>query len=287
MEQLQPEVISQNIGDADIQYLQYPGDGPTLVLLHATGFLPWLWHPIARALTPRYRIIAPYFCDHRDAEPEEGGLSWMVLANDLARLCEKLSLDNPFLVGHSMGATVIAIANAALGTTAKRMVFIEPIFLPQPIYERTMTVESHPLASRSIKRRDTFKNRTEAMKYLQSKKIFSNWDSEVLDLYIRYGMISSDRGGLRLACAPRREASLFMGGLQFDPWPLLSKIQCPVLVVEGETSENQSFIDLPRLASLIPSGQHVIVKHAGHLIPQEQPVRVAEIIDDFFSTDAG
>ncbi|NLW66226.1 MAG: alpha/beta hydrolase, partial [Bacteriovoracaceae bacterium] len=56
-----PEILTQDIGDVDLSYLLYEGDGPTLILMHATGFLPWLWHPIARELAPSYRVIAPYF----------------------------------------------------------------------------------------------------------------------------------------------------------------------------------------------------------------------------------
>jgi pimeloyl-ACP methyl ester carboxylesterase len=283
IKQIQPSVHAQNIGDADIQYLQYPGDGPPLVLMHATGFLPWLWHPIARALTPQYRVIAPYFCDHRAFEPEEGGLSWMVLAQDLARMCEKLSLEKPFITGHSMGATVASIAHVTMKLPIERMILIEPIFLPQAIYTNRLNVEQHPLASRSIKRRNAWESEAEARGYLKSKKIFGKWDEEMLDLYVRYGMISGDGGGLTLACHPRREAALFMGGMLFDPWPVLPKIHCPTLVVEGEASENQSFIDLPKIASLIPGGRYRMVKGAGHLVPQEQPGVIVDIIKDFFA----
>ena len=59
MTDLRPEVKKQSIGDIDIQYLSYEGEGPAVIFLHATGFLPWIWHPIARALAPSYRILAP------------------------------------------------------------------------------------------------------------------------------------------------------------------------------------------------------------------------------------
>jgi len=215
-------------------------------------------------------------------EPEEGGLSWMILAQDMARLCEKLSFDRPFMVGHSMGATVIAIAHAEMSLRVERMILIEPIFLPQPIYNAGLTVEQHPLASRSMKRRNAWDSESDARKYLKSKKMFKNWNEEMLDLYIRYGMISGDSGGLTLACNPRREAALFMGGTQFDPWPILPKIHCPTLIVEGEASENRMFIDLPKIASLIPGGRYRMIGSAGHLIPQEQPEVIIGIIKDFF-----
>jgi len=281
MNMVQPEVLSLNIGDVDIQYLHYPSDGPPLVMLHATGLLPWMWHPIAGRLASRYRVIAPYFCDHRAVEPEEGGVDWMMLASDLAHVCKRLSLDKPFIVGHSMGATVVAIAYAEHGMPAERMVLIEPIFLPQSIYSRGMSVEQHPLASRSIKRRNAWSTEAEARDYLRSKSLYARWDDEMMDLFLKYGM-SEDTEGLTLACHPRREASLFMGGLQFDPWPVLPKIKCPVLVLEGETSDNRHFIDLPKIASLLPNGRYRLVRDAGHLLPQEQPMVIMKIISEFF-----
>ena len=91
-----PQICTQNIGDAEISYLLYEGDGPPLIFLHATGFLPWLWHPLARELAGSYRIFAPSFCDHRETDPENGGLNWITLAEDLSRLCDACIWRNPF-----------------------------------------------------------------------------------------------------------------------------------------------------------------------------------------------
>lgn len=280
---MKPSVNVCEIGDTSIQYLLYEGDGPTVMMLHATGFLPWLWHPIARRLSGEYRIIAPYFCDHRQAEPEDGGLSWMILAEDLCRFCEVMRIEHPLLVGHSMGATVMTIANAVHGAPAERMVIIEPIFLPGDFYRMKIAVEQHPLASKSIKRRNRWENRDEAKAYLRSRALFKKWDEEMLDLYLHHGMIDAGGEGLTLACSPRREASLFMGGMQYDPWPLLPELSCPVLVVEGEESENRQFIDLKKAVSLMPLGEYISMPGAGHLIPMEKPVETVEMIRNFFS----
>ena len=81
-----PQVRTQDIGDANLTYLLYDGQEPTIIMLHATGFLPWLWHPIARDLSSACRVIAPYFCDHRESDPEKGGLDWLVLAREFFQL---------------------------------------------------------------------------------------------------------------------------------------------------------------------------------------------------------
>jgi pimeloyl-ACP methyl ester carboxylesterase len=142
-------------------------------------------------------------------------------------------------------------------------------------------VEQHPLASKAIRRTNFWRNRDEAMTYLHSRSLFQGWDEEILELYLRYGMSGKD-GGLRLTCSPRREAALFMGGMQYDPWPLLSRVSCPVLILEGEKSENRAFIDFDRVRALIPDCAHHRVRGAGHLIPMEQPREVARIIGVFF-----
>jgi lipase len=277
-----PEVHSQDIGDVELQYLDYPGDGPTIVMLHATGFQPWLWHPIARELAGRFHVLTPYFCDHRVFDPEEGGLSWLILANDLANLIGRLGIDKPLIVGHSMGATVAAVSEAVFGPIASRMVLIEPIFLPSGFYDIDITVEQHPLASKSIKRRSEWGDEAEAKEYLSEKKLFMNWDEEMLDLYLEHGMTEADNGRLTLVCQPQREASLFMGGMKVDPWPLLEDISCPVLLVEGGDSENGQVIDLRRAASVIPEADLLVVEGAGHLVPMERPYEMLALIQEFF-----
>ena len=275
-----PQTCMQKIGDAEISYLFYEGDGPPLIFLHATGFMPWLWHPLARELADSYHIFAPYFCDHRETDPENGGLNWITLAEDLSRFCESLHLEKPFLAGHSMGATVSMMANALGSLPAAGMVLIEPILLPPEFYKFHISVEQHPFASKAIRRTNFWRDRDEAMAYLHSRSLFQGWDEEMLELYLRYGMSGED-GGLRLTCSPRREAALFMGGMQYDPWPLLSRVSCPVLILEGEKSENKGFIDLDRIRTLIPDCAHHRVSGAGHLIPMEKPREVTRLIQEF------
>ena len=278
-----PQTFTQDIGDTEIASLRYEGEGPPLIFLHATGFLPWLWHPVARELADDYRIFAPYFCAHRNADPENGGVDWKTLAEDLALFCERLHLEKPFLVGHSMGATVAVIANALCGIPVAGMVLIEPIIVPSELYRIKISVEQHPLASKSIRRTNFWQNRDEAMAYLHSRSLFQNWDEEMLELYLRYGM-SGDDGGLRLTCSPQRETALFMGGMQYDPWPLLSRISSPVLILEGEKSDHRRFIDLDQIRSLIPDCAYHLVGGAGHLIPMEQPAEVTRLVREFFGS---
>jgi len=278
-----PVLKTVDLPDTQLQYLHYPGNGPAVIMLHATGFVPWLWHPIAKSLNQKHslEIIAPYFCDHRDTDPEEGGFHWALLAEDLYRMISQLNITNPHLIGHSMGAVVASLSHTVYQLSARTMILIEPIFLPDPIYNQVITVDQHPLAGKSIRRKNYWKDSDEAYEYLRSKALFKNWDDEILSLYISHGMIPQSNGGLALTCSPRREAALFMGGMHHNPWPLLEKIQCPTLIIEGGNSENQQVIDLQKATKMIPDAAYHLVENAGHLVPMEYPEKCLNIFASF------
>jgi len=278
-----PELKTQDVGGAELPYLYYPGGPKQILFVHATGFLPWLWHPIIREFVPEYSVWAPYVCSYRSCDPYEGGLSWNVIAADLGAFCRAQKIDSPLMVGHSMGATVATIAAADHGPAPRGMVLIEPIFLPDEFYKLTPNVKDHPLASKSIKRVNYWASEDEAMTYLKSRSFFSDWDGDVLDLYKRFGMERLPAGDMRLTCTPESEAAMFMGGWSRDPWPLLPTIPCPVLVLEGEKSPNVGLVDIKRAVSMLPQGRYGSVAGAGHLIPMEKPAEITTIIKTFIA----
>jgi pimeloyl-ACP methyl ester carboxylesterase len=276
-----PELQYHDIGDVQLPYLYYEGEPPDMLFAHATGFLPWLWHPIIEGLTPHRRSWAPYICNYRNCDPEKGGLSWDVIARDLISFCSSKNIDRHFAVGHSMGATVLTIASALFGLQPCGMILIEPIFLPEEFYAMDIKLKDHPLAAQSIKRKNKWSDEHSALEYLKSKSLFAGWDERMLKFYIQYGMQKQAEGELTLRCDPRSEAALFMGGKSTNPWPLLKELTCPVLIVEGEKSTNKEFIDLKKATSRLQKGRYASVRGAGHLIPMEKPKEIAKIIQDF------
>ena len=108
-------------------------------------------------------------------------------------------------------------------------------------------------------------------------------DEQILQFYLKYGMEKQQEGELKLACSPRNEAAMFMGGKSTNPWPLIKKLTCPVLVVEGEKSSNKDFVDLPRAISLLRDGRYKSVPDAGHLIPMQKPQEIVKLIKEFLT----
>ncbi|MBN1382032.1 MAG: alpha/beta hydrolase [Deltaproteobacteria bacterium] len=279
------ELLKQKIDNVDMPYLYYDntpdGHGQSLILLHATGFPPQLWHPVAMQLSEVYRVIVPFYTDHREPDADSGTISWMSLAKDFEEFCRGLNMKRPLVVGHSMGANIAVISEAVCGLKPAALILIEPIFLIPELYGIPFTVEDHPFASKSIKRIDHWRDEEELSGYLKSRPLFKRWDHNVLELYIRYGYKSTPDEGIHLICSPQREAILFMGGMSYNPWPLFPGIESPVLVLEGEESENQNYVQLKKASSQMPQGSYRQLKEAGHLIPMEKPRETANIILDY------
>ena len=63
----------------------------------------------------------------------------------------------------------------------------------------------------------------------------------------------------------------------------MSGVNCPVLVVEGELSENRAYIDLPKAATVFPGGSYTLIENAGHLVPMEKPREISRLIRNFFT----
>ncbi len=276
-------VKSVSIIDAEIEYLTYGQSGPHVVMLHATGSIPWLWQPVAVRLSERFRVVAPAMYNHRQTDPEKGGLGWLDLARDLKKLTETLGLGKSLFVGHSMGAAVIMLAHTVLGMPVEKMVLIEPVFFPEAFYTFEMKLQQNPMAARAIKRRNHWPDRATVREDFLSKPFFQNWDEEVLSLYVTHGTTPDKGSGFRLACSPQQEAALFMGGNQHDPWPELPKVACPSMVVEGQVSDHRHIIDLQKVTNLIPQARYREVAGAGHLVPMEKPLEVMQLIQSFFS----
>lgn len=69
---------------------------------------------------------------------------------------------------------------------------------------------------------------------------------------------------------------------QTDPVPLgpedLAAITCPVTVARGAETRPCYAIVSDAAAALIPGARHVVVGEAGHLLPEQDPVRLAALV---------
>ncbi|MEX0789620.1 MAG: hypothetical protein WD178_02490, partial [Actinomycetota bacterium] len=106
---------------------------------------------------------------------------------------------------------------------------------------------------------------------------FSAWNRTALDGYIECGLIETSEG-TELACRPSDEAAIYRAATEHGVWDLLGKVDPPVVVLAGGTSETHPVAFVRRLASQIPQCEYEIVPDTGHFLPMEMPEVVADHI---------
>ena len=270
----------------------FGGDGPLLMMCHATGFCGPMWAPIARALSDRFHCVALDFRGHgRTGRPDGVSLQWQGMGHDLLAVIDDvrrrhLSSGPVFAIGHSMGGASIVLAELARPGTIARAWALEPILFPtpadiEPNNDGVSPVHESPLVAGARRRRPEFESRDAAFERYGSRPPFSEIDAEVLRLYVDEGFRDLPDGTVRLRCEPESEAQIFenslcgafyhLGEIGF---PFLVAAsgdgQAPAMVAETVVAQNSNF-ELAEYPDLT------------HFGPFEDPKRIAADAAEWFS----
>jgi pimeloyl-ACP methyl ester carboxylesterase len=197
-------------------------------------------------------------------------------------LCDWIRADGGgpvFAMGHSSGATAVALAAAREPERFARILLIDPTILPPPD-ERNEDEQrgGYGLADRAARRRGQFRSRQAVREAYEKRFPFSSWDPRVFDLYLEHAVV--ENSGARLRCSPEIEARIYLGTAAVDPWPELGAIRARTRIVLPEHSGLRPELQ-QRLERALPRAE--IVRTGGtHFVPMERPDRIAELALELF-----
>jgi len=268
-----------------VHYLDWGGDGPPVLLCHATGFVSAVLSDLGDALARRgFRSIAPDTRGHGLSDKPASDYSWYTLAEDVYCFVEALGLRQVAAVGHSAGGTSLVVCEARHPGALTRMVLIDPVLrLP---HER-LDGRSHMLAEGARRRRMVWPSRQEMVGSFRERAPFASWSEDLLRAYVEAGTRLLPDGRAELLCPGPIEAQVYEMGGQLDPWPDLSRVRCPVLAIRAGRSETFSAAGAARLAELVQGCRIVTVPDAGHFVLMERPTEVAELVIPFLENQQG
>jgi pimeloyl-ACP methyl ester carboxylesterase len=258
------------------------GDGPPIVVLHATGFLGRVYRPIALALRSTGHVYSYDQRGHGDSSrPANGDYSWAGTAADLKAFIMAMKLEGVRGLGHSAGATAIGSLAATHPELIPRSVLVEPVVFDDEARESV----KDSLYERTLKRKRWFESAEAMFRNLEHKPPFAVWRRDMLRDYCEYGTRPAHDGGVELKCPPEIEADFYSRAREFPGLSIILESPAPSLLILGEKSDSTAIKIADKIAAQLANGTLVTVPDAGHFLPMEQPEMIARMAAEFFSRE--
>jgi pimeloyl-ACP methyl ester carboxylesterase len=248
-----------------IHFTEFAGNGPPLLLVHATGFHGRVWDPFVPGLSEHFSVIAIDQRGHGDSDKPEADYGWERFGHDVQAVVEHLGLRGAAAAGHSSGAVALIFAESWEPGTFSSLVLMDPVTLPAEVRSQ---MRHNPLAPGARKRRALWNSREEMVERLKAGTRLSGWRDEFLRAYVEHGTYLSEDGRFALKCPPEIEARIYESGGTHDGYERLWSLEARTLVLVGEHSEIWSYSGLMRD---VRNGSAEVVSGAGHFFPMEAP----------------
>ncbi|MDT7649271.1 MAG: 3-oxoadipate enol-lactonase [Pseudonocardiales bacterium] len=237
--------------------VQEDGRGPVLVLVHGTPLDTRAWDPLVPLLCERRRVVRYDARGHGTARSAPIPDSFSPLADDVAALLDELDVHRAQAVGHSWG-----------GQIAQRFALDHPDRLSRLSLLCTRSTPFPAFHEAVANMRATGR--------VDPEPALHRWFSPAA-LAQPHGFVEQVRTWLQEAPLPAWAAALDLIA-DFDVLDDLPQVAVPVDVVCAELDQVSTPDHMTEIYEALPFGRWVLLQGARHLVPLEQPARVAEAI---------
>jgi abhydrolase domain-containing protein 6 len=263
---VEPYVVE--VDDDAIAYLERPGDGEVVVLVHGFAADKDNWVRFMRHFPTGYRIIALDLPGHGDSSFDSAKLYDATnLTRSLERLLEALGLDRFHLAGHSFGGWITTLYAAQNPDHVLSLSLINSAGVVPPIaseLQLRMLDGDNPLL---VESRADFER---LMDFIFYRQPFLPWPFRPA-----FARIYIQRAAINRKIWKDLSANLE------EVVPLLGKLQMPVLIVWGEHDRvlHVSSVDVYR--ETLADVRSVVLSDCGHSPIAERPSESAFYVSQF------
>jgi len=251
-----------------MHYWRTGGAKPAMVLVHGYTDNGLCWTSLARKLQDRFDVVMYDVRGHGYSDKPAWGYDMETLAQDLVALIQALGLQKPILMGHSMGAAIVAAAAAMYPDLPRAVILEDPVFV-----ESRQKRSPKEVAEIREKRRKEIEERRamtrDQLIELAKTKLHPGWPEE------DYGPWAD----AKLQVSP--EAAAVVGSLP-DLREYFPKITVPTLILKADADEEQKKRNL-EVARLLPKGKLVHIAGAGHNVRRDKPAETLQTIQEFLA----
>lgn len=259
--------------EGKIHYYRTGGEKPPVILLHGFTDNGMCWTRLAEGLEAEYDLIMPDARGHGlSSDYPSTKFTLKDMAIDLIRIIQKLGLNAPILIGHSMGARVAAYVGAATPTLVSKLVLEDPGWNDK--------LFNQPKVDRYMKA-DQWKNKIRNWKNQNSQQIITE--------FRRVQSLNWHKTDYMSWADAKTQVTLnAIGVLQADPVPLeeiIPKISCPALLIWGDTGMGavQEEKTAHQIQNMNPNIQIVQISGAGHDVHRDKFDAFLQAVKDFLA----
>ncbi|KOS67567.1 hypothetical protein AEA09_02685 [Lysinibacillus contaminans] len=217
MEQLLVDVGGRNLA------VTMDGQGEnTIVFLHGLTGHQYNFYHLVQLLKNNFKTVTVDLAGRGESDPSEKS-SLQQHARDVKVLLEKLAIEEPILIGHSMGAFITSII-ASEYPHIKGVVYLDGACKVDPVLSAAL----QPSLSRLQKMYDTKKQYLQEMQQLYAL-LGITWTEEI-EKAVLYEVVETD-GIWKSKMNVRNINEDLQGFADYNPKAIAEKVECPVLLV--------------------------------------------------------
>jgi len=272
-----------------IHYLEWgdPGGEP-LVLVHGFLDLAFSWQALVdeleRAVMHPLRIIAPDCRGHGDSGWVGAGgyYHFPDYVLDLDCVIRAAGLTQCKLIGHSMGGTISFLYTGTFPSRVSQLALIEGVgpvgmqFADAPQRMQLWITEVHERGRNHFRQYTSIEAGANQLR--QSNPRLR--ESFALEL-ARASMKQNSTGKWVWKFDPLHRTAAPQPFYTEQALEFFRRIECPVLIVDGKESRQTRRTDKQQRYDTIRQQQHVVIEKAGHMVHQDNPSQLAEVLTPF------
>jgi pimeloyl-ACP methyl ester carboxylesterase len=211
--------------------------------------------------------------------------SWFNFADDLHDYV--VQFQPKIVMGHSIGAVIWLLYSLKYNYTFDKIILIDPaIFLPNITFFFNvfrffrLHKRVHPFILPTLKRQRYFNSKQEIFIKYRSKKIFNLISDTVLLEYIE-SLFDYKNSQYQIKYSPIWESKIYEYGLLEDKliWKYLEQILSEITLIRAEFSDICTKKIETMFKSKCSNFRSFELKNTTHLLPLEQPLEVANVIN--------
>jgi pimeloyl-ACP methyl ester carboxylesterase len=275
------------IGDLNLHYLDWGGDGDPLLALHGLASSGHWYRRVAPFLSAQYRIIAPDQRGHGATTQAPFGYDWQTLAEDAVRLLDHFGISRAPVMGHSWGGHVASNLAMRFPDRITRVVMIDGGFqdgglMPDPTWEAFRQRLSPRLV---VGTREEYLNRL-------ADNLSFCWGEDLAEIALT--MVHEGPGGqMHDNLRPQNHAQVLETMWNEPPSVVLPKIIVPALVVAAGPRADRANSQFSRQREVmvaaaeaaLPNGRVHWIPDTIHDIGYHKPEELASVIRGFLAED--